>query len=190
MNGDSELIRRAQSGDMAAFSELVHRHDKAVLSLAARFVDSAEDAKDIYQEVLIRVFRGLGTFKFKSEFSTWIHRIAVNVCLTHKSRARTGRFTSLDADGDAPEGALGSAMQVHVDEHRPDIRAARSEAAEHIQNALLTLSPKQRIVFTLRHYDGRPLKEIAKALHCTEGTVKRYLYTATRRMRTRLQHLA
>jgi len=66
MNGDSELIRKAQSGDMAAFSELVQRHDRAVLALAARYVESADDAKDIYQEVLLRVYRGLGAFRFKS----------------------------------------------------------------------------------------------------------------------------
>ena len=77
--------RKAQQGDILAFEQLVYRHDKKVLSIAARYVTSADDAKDIYQEVFLRVYRGLKKFRFKSEFSTWVHRITVNVCLTHRS---------------------------------------------------------------------------------------------------------
>jgi RNA polymerase sigma-70 factor (ECF subfamily) len=98
MTGDNELIRKAQTGDMGAFSELVLRHDRAVLALAARYVNNAEDAKDIFQEVLIKVYRGLPGFQFRSEFSTWVHRITVNVCLTYKARSKASRHISLDGD--------------------------------------------------------------------------------------------
>ena len=94
---DVDLVRKAQQGDILAFEQLVYRHDKKVLSIAARYVTSADDAKDIYQEVFLRVYRGLKKFRFKSEFSTWVHRITVNVCLTHRSRhRRTMQTFSID----------------------------------------------------------------------------------------------
>ena len=85
---DNELIQAAQRGDMVAFEQLVFRHDKQVLSIAARYVTSAEDAKDIYQEVFIRVYRGLRKFRYRSEFATWLHRITTNVCLTHRTKQK------------------------------------------------------------------------------------------------------
>jgi RNA polymerase sigma-70 factor (ECF subfamily) len=189
MKGDSELIMKAQSGDMTAFSELVQRHDRAVLSLAARYVDNAEDAKDIFQEVLIKVYRGLPAFQFRSEFSTWVHRITVNVCLTYKARSRSDRHVSLDSGGEDNGESDSRVKQLVSDEEGPDSRAAGAHTAALVQEALRVLSPQQRMVFVLRHYDGHSLKEIAHALRCTEGTVKRYLFTATRRLREQLRHV-
>ena len=85
---ESYLILNAQKGDSAAFEELIYRYDKNVLSIALRFVKNNDDAKDIYQEVFLRVFRGLKNFKFKSEFSTWLYRITTNVCLTYKQKQK------------------------------------------------------------------------------------------------------
>ncbi len=85
---DTELIRSAQKGDMDAFEQLGYRHDKEVFSIAARYVNRAEDAKDIYQEVFLRVYRGLQKFRFQSEFSTWLYRITTNVCLTHRNHRK------------------------------------------------------------------------------------------------------
>jgi len=79
---ETELIQKARAGDMSAFELLVYRHDQHVLSIVAGFAANAEDAKDLYQEVFIRVYRGLSSFRFQSEFATWLHRIATNVCLT------------------------------------------------------------------------------------------------------------
>ncbi len=183
---DNQLILRAQQGDVMAFEQLVFRHDRKVLSLAAQYVTSAEDAKDIYQEVFIRVYRGLRKFQFRSEFATWLHRITVNVCLTHRSRQKhKEHHVSLheDPDGDDPHGVL----QLPADDSAADQQAEASEISARIQSALDTLSPKQRMVFTLRHYDGQKLKEIAEAMNSTEGTVKRYLFTATRKMRNELR---
>lgn len=183
---DNQLILRAQQGDVMAFEQLVFRHDRKVLSLAAQYVTSAEDAKDIYQEVFIRVFRGLKKFQFRSEFATWLHRITVNVCLTHRSRQKhKERHVSLheDADGDDPHGVL----QLQSEDSPADQQVQDSEISDRVQLALDTLSPKQRMVFTLRHYEGQKLKEIAEMMNCTEGTVKRYLFSATRKMRNELR---
>jgi len=185
MMDDVELVTRAQQGDMAAFEQLVFRHDGKVLAIAARYVTSAEDAKDIYQEVFLRVYRNLKKFRFKSEFSTWLHRITVNVCLTHRARGRRTLQTLLadnrgeddgEAHGEIPDPA-----------HGPDAIAAGADIAAQIERALDVLSPKQRMVFTLRHFEGYALGEIAQMMNCMEGTVKRYLFTATRRMREQLK---
>ena len=182
---DVELVRKAQQGDIFAFEQLVFRHDKKVLSIAARYVTSADDAKDIYQEVFLRVYRGLKKFRFKSEFSTWVHRITVNVCLTHRSRRRRTMQTLLldDRNEEDPEGH----GEIRDPAVGPDHQAVNADISSRIEKALGTLSPKQKIVFTLRHCEGYKLNEIAVMMHCMEGTVKRYLFTATRRMRDQLK---
>jgi RNA polymerase sigma-70 factor (ECF subfamily) len=189
MNPEADLIRMAQSGDMNAFTELVQRHDREVFALAARYVQSAEDAKDIYQEVMMKVFRGLPGFQFRSEFSTWVHRITVNVCVTHRKRSRRALHVSLDPDVNHAAGADATTMELRSKDGGPDDVAMNADTADHVRRALQDLSPRQRMVFTLRHYEGRSLKDIAHMLVCTEGTVKRYLFMATHKMRDQLQHL-
>lgn len=182
---DVELVRKAQQGDIFAFEQLVFRHDKKVLSIAARYVTSADDAKDIYQEVFLRVYRGLKKFRFKSEFSTWVHRITVNVCLTHRSRRRrTMQTLLLDDRNEEDSEGHGEIRDPAVG---PDHQAVNADISCSIEKALGTLSPKQKMVFTLRHFEGYKLNEIALMMNCVEGTVKRYLFTATRRMRDQLK---
>ncbi len=85
---DSDLIVKARDGDISAFETLIYKYDQNVLSIALKFVKDEDDAKDVYQEVFIRVFKGLKKFQFNSEFSTWLYRITANVCLTFKSRKK------------------------------------------------------------------------------------------------------
>ena len=186
---EKDLILQAQTGDMEAFERLVFLHDKQVLSIAARYVTSAEDAKDIYQEVFLKVYRGLKRFQFRSEFSTWLHRITLNVCLTHRSRQRRGIHVPLRDDSDTDDDSAGHAAELQSTDEGPDRKAIDTEIAVRIQSALDTLSPQQRMVFTLRHYEDYKLKEIANMMNCAEGTVKRYLFAATRRMRKELTDL-
>jgi RNA polymerase sigma-70 factor, ECF subfamily len=182
---DADLVRKAQQGDILAFEQLVFRHDKKVLSIAARYVTSADDAKDIYQEVFLRVYRGLKRFRFKSEFSTWVHRITVNVCLTHRSRRRRTMQTLLLDDRGEDDGEAHG--EVRDPAAGPDLQAVNADISARIERALRSLSPKQKMVFTLRHFEGYKLNEIALMMNCVEGTVKRYLFTATRRMRDQLK---
>lgn len=184
---DMDLIQRAQGGDSLAFEQLVFRYDKQVLSIAARYVNSAEEAKDIYQEVFLRVYRSLSKFELRSEFSTWLFRITTNVCLTHRSRRKRHSHTSIDNESDEEHGS-----KVSESLHSGDVtdqQAEGSDIAFHIQQAVELLSPKQKMVFTLKHYEGYKLKEIAEMMDCAEGTVKKYLFTATRRIREELKDL-
>ena len=174
-------------GQRAAFDELVCRYDKDVLNIAARYVNQAEDAKDIYQEVFLRVYRGLKRFQARSEFSTWLYRITTNVCLTHSARRKkhAHRMNETDPDGNDAEdhGTLG------VSEETSDQYMLNMEISSRVQQAMNALSAKQKLVFTLKHYEGYKLKEIAEMLDCAEGTVKKHLFTAIQRLRAQLNDL-
>ena len=184
---DLELIQRAKRGDAAAFEELVFRYDKQVLGIAARYVQSSEDAKDIYQEVFMRVYRSLPRFQFKSQFSTWLFRITTNVCLTHRSKRKRHIHTSLNQDSeDEHTGAVAEAL---TETRAADRQAERTDMSIHIEQALGRLSSKQRLVFTMKYYDGYKIREIADMLGLADGTVKRYLFSATRKIRLSLQDL-
>lgn len=181
---DEELIERSISGNSTAFEQLIVRYDQTVLTIAARYTHSSEDAKDIYQETFIRVFKSLSKFQRKSEFSTWLYRIATNVCLTHKEKKL--RHSEVPIDGDGEEGLHSDRA---VSDHRTDDRLHGNEITRRIDAALMELSPQQRLVFTLRHYQDYKLKDIAVMMNCAEGTVKKYLFDATQKMRTRLHDL-
>ncbi len=186
---DTELIQKAQGGDWSAFGELIRRHDATVLSLAARFVQNADDAKDVYQEVLIRVYRGLPSFRGDSQFGTWLHRITVNVCVSFM-RQKKRHDVARDGQGEDDDASQDRADREPVsDAVAPDRRTMDVEIRERVTRALQDLSPRQRMVFTLYHDHEYTLKEIADELHCGEGTVKRYLFDATRSMRRALRDL-
>jgi len=169
---ETELIIRAQNGNISAFEELIYNYDKKVLALAMKYVKNEDDAKDIYQDVFIRVFRGLKKFQFKSEFSTWLYRIVTNVCLTHKPSEENEK--------------MNTAIELIDEEPDPERVIKSAEISEHITEALESLSPRQKMIFMLKHYEGYKLKEIAEMLQCGEGTIKKYLFDAVRKMRTQL----
>jgi RNA polymerase sigma-70 factor (ECF subfamily) len=184
---ETELVIQAQRGDMNAFEQLVQRHDKRVLTIAAGYVHSADDAKDIYQEVFLRVYKGLPKFQYKSEFSTWIFRITTNVCLSHRSRRNRNLHTSLDQSITDEDGQLHALKDTLSDAVATDQRTHDAEIALRVEQALKTLSPRQRMVFTMKHYEGYKLREIAEMMKCNEGTVKKYLFEATARLRKQLK---
>lgn len=186
---ETELIIRAQNGNISAFEELIYNYDKKVLALALKYVKNQDDARDIYQDVFIRVFRGLKKFQFKSEFSTWLYRIVTNVCLTHKTRSNKREFVSIHSENDEEKENMNSGIEIVDIEPIPDRAVTNTEISEHINSALETLSPRQKMIFILKHYEGYKLKEIAEMLQCGEGTIKKYLFDAVRKMRTQLADL-
>ncbi|MCX6136377.1 MAG: RNA polymerase sigma factor, partial [Ignavibacteriales bacterium] len=171
-------------GDIDALQTLFFRYDKTVLSIAARYVNHADDAKDIYQEVFLRVYKGIRQFEQRSEFSTWLYRIATNVCLTHKERSRRTNDQWISAYSDEEDVDTGA---VNDDRESPFQKTADADLTSSVDEALDELSPRQKMVFVLKHYEGHKILEIAQMLDCSEGTVKKYLFEATRRLRERLQ---
>ena len=187
---DTELIIQTRRGNMDAFEQLVQRYDKQVLTIAAGYVTCSDDAKDIYQEVFLRVYKGLPKFQYKSEFSTWLFRITTNVCLSHRMRRRRHPHTSLDQNVHEEDGHAQPLKEALSDGSSADQRAHDAEISMRVEQALKSLSPRQRMVFSLKHYDGYKLKEIAEMMSCSEGTIKKYLFEAVGRLRKQLKDFA
>jgi RNA polymerase sigma-70 factor (ECF subfamily) len=181
---DSDLISRFLNGDSMAFEQLVYRYDRSVLSIAARYTNCADDAKDIYQETFIRVFKGLPKFKKESEFSTWLFRITTNVCLTRIAMKKKEQTIAIDRNEEGDDKS-----KILTSDHHADIDVRKKEISSTIHNALQHLSPQQRMVFILRHYHEHKIREIAETMNCAEGTIKKYLFEATRIMRIHLHDL-
>jgi len=184
---ERDLVLRAKEGDENAFEKLVEKYDRRVLSLAFSYTRNSDDAKDIYQDTLIRAFRSIKNFEMRSEFSTWLYRIATNVCLSFKSNQsrdvvmfRRTTWRREESDDEI----------VHVDPPVADNAERdfmRAELAKQIEKAMQLLSPMQRLVFTMKHYEGYKLREIATFMKCTEGTVKKHLFVAVRRLQGELK---
>jgi RNA polymerase sigma-70 factor (ECF subfamily) len=192
---DNELVLKAQKGDQSAFEELVCRYDRRVLGLIMNFVNNHEEAQDLYQEVFLRVYKGLSKFRFQSLFSTWLYRITTNVCLTHRTSNPAGKWVSIEQDftemRESPEGKSWNKPipEELTSQSDSDQKTYSDQISYRIQKALRSLSNQQRLVFVLRHYEGCRLREIASILCCAEGTVKKHLFSANVRMRNELQEL-
>jgi len=181
---DHELILEACKGNMQAFEDLIFRYDEQVLSMAMSFAGNVDDSKDIYQEVFIRVYKSLPKFQFKSQFSTWFYRIVTNVCLTYHARKKGKSFIPIDDEKtDENEDEMSAIL---ISDLETDHLTINNEIMAQIQLAMKSLSPQQKIVFSLRHYEGFKLREIAQMMACAEGTVKKYLFSATERIRGQL----
>src|SRR5690348_3483271 len=191
---DRRLIERAQAGDRSAFELLVQRYDRQVLRLALNVLGSAEDARDVYQEAFLKVYRNLHHFRFECAFYTWIYRIVTNLCLDHLRRRRSHpeeqppvlRMTSAQerANGDFFDRQQG--VGNHSD---PERVVLGHEIGRKVEAALRSLSPRERMVFEMRHYQGMKLRAIGEALGTTEETVKNSLFRATRKLRSQLEEL-
>ena len=183
---DTDLIVQAQKGDQSAFEELVYRYDRNVLSIAMRYALNEDDAKDLYQEVFIRVYRGLKNFRFQSEFSTWLFRITTNVCLTYKSRSKEHLKISISNNYNSDDEEDKTMQELIYDGSSPEEISSGSDLGELVNAAVETLSPKQKMTFILKHYEGYKIREIAEILNCKEGTVKKYLFDAIKNLRKKL----
>lgn len=181
---DNDLIIEARKGNDSAFTTLVYRHDREVLSLTAHYCKSSDDAKDIYQEVFLRVYKGLKRFEFRSEFSTWLFRITTNVCLSHQAKYK--KIEKVNISSDNEEGSPTMDLR-SAEEDEPDNRFITAERKGNIQKAVDSLAPKQKMAFMLKHMHDYKIKEIAKIMHCSEGTIKKYLFIANEKLRMKLK---
>lgn len=181
---DTALVREAQRGSRAAFEALVRHYDQAVLRLAMHLTGSPQDAQDVYQEAFLKAYKNIGNFRFECSFYTWIYRIVTNLCLDHlrkKQVRKEDAATAADAEGQVynlleqlPDGRAGA---------NPERDLMRRELGGRIAHALEKLSPRERMVFELKHYHGLKLRTVGEILNTTEETAKNTLFRATQKLR-------
>jgi RNA polymerase sigma-70 factor, ECF subfamily len=184
---NARLIRQAQLGNSSAFEELVRQYDRAVLRLAVHLTGSKEDGQDVYQEAFLRAYVNLGSFRFECSFYTWIYRIVTNLCLDHL-RKRSSRMRDLTAtvSSDGEEEPILDRIADPRAGVSPERNIMSRELHGSILRAIARLSPRERVVFELKHYHGLRLRTVAGILHTSEGTIKNTLFRATHKLRTEL----
>ena len=187
---DDELIREAQRGDRTAFDALVRRYDQSVLRLALHMLGNEQDAQDVHQEAFLKAYRHLGNFRFECSFYTWLYRIVTNLCLDHLRRRKSRRedaATVVDVHGEEMD------LLSNVSDTRamanPARELDRKRMGERINEALDKLTPRERMVFELKHYQGLKLRTIGEMLNTTEETAKNTLFRATRKLRANLAEM-
>ena len=184
---ECSLVREAQGGNHAAFAQLVHAHDETVLRVALRITGSQSEAQDIYQEVFLKVYKKLDCFRFDSAFSTWISRITTNTCLDYLRKARHRRESdTIKADFDGIERDLLDQVADERPANDPERELLLRELRTSILSALRRLTPQERMVFDMKHFQGMKLRAVAETLNISEGSVKTCLVRATRKLRLHL----
>lgn len=180
------LVSRARDGDAAAFGQLVEAYEKRVFNLAYRMCGNREDAADLAQEALVRAYRAMRRFREQAQFSTWLYRIVVNVCLDYQRSRMRHPTVSLDEpvagdDGDIPR-------QIEADILDPSAEYERMETQETVHRAIGKLNEDHRAVVVLRDIQGLAYEEIADVLGVALGTVKSRLNRARMALKDELQH--
>ncbi len=184
---DGDLIRAAQRGDRVAFETLVRQYDQAVLRLALHLTGSEADAQDVYQEAFLKAYRHIGNFRFECSFYTWIYRIVTNLCLDHLRKRQTRREDPhVMTDSSGQEIDLLDNVSDDRSGANPERDLMRRELGARIKQALTRLTPRERMVFELKHYQGLRLRTIGEMLNTTEETAKNTLFRATQKLRAAL----
>jgi RNA polymerase sigma-70 factor, ECF subfamily len=179
---EAEAIRRAQAGDSTAFEFLYQLHSRRVYALCLRMVGNPADAEDLMQEAFLQLFRKIGTFRGESAFSTWLHRMTVNVVLM-RLRKKSLPTDSLeetlepDAESSGPKRDVGA----------PDLRLSGAVDRVNLERSIEKLPPGYRTVFVLHDVQGYEHNEIAGIMGCSVGNSKSQLHKARTRLRELLQ---
>ena len=194
-HSDSSLIARCQKADIAAFNEIVARYKGKIYNYLFRMTGSAEDAEDLTQEVFVRMYTNIGSFRAEASLSTWLFRIAGNLCVDSFRRSKKHRAMvqgSLDAPivgsgGDGVDEGTGASRDVPDWSQEPDSVFARKELGSQIHAALQKLPPKLRSAIILHDIEGLAYEEIAAAEGIPLGTVKSRIFNARVALRERLR---
>lgn len=179
---EAELIRLAQQGDAEAFERIYHLHSRRVYSLCLRMVGNPAEAEDLAQEAFLQLFRKIQTFRGESAFSTWLHRLTVNVVLM-RLRKKTAPETSLEEISEPDEETGAAPKEIGM----PDLRLSGSVDRVNLERAVAQLPRGYKQVFLLHDVQGYEHNEIAALMHCSIGNSKSQLHKARTRLRELLQ---
>lgn len=179
------LVKKSQTGDVESFELLISSYDKKAYNIAYRVMGNEEDAKDMAQEALLRVFRSIKDFKGQSSFSTWLYRIVTNVCLDELRRRKNDKHISIDSTIQTENGEMH--MELCSDKETPESVYERVEQRELIKKAIQELNDEYRSVIVLRDIQGFSYDEISTMLECSLGTVKSRINRARSMLREKLK---
>lgn len=179
---DEQIVEDALRGDADAFGEIVRRWERRIYALAYGMLGREEDARDATQETFIAAFRNLRGFRGEAKVSSWLHRIAVNQCITRQRRARVRSETALEDETQRDAAAFSVAAS-----YSPAHQAESRERTETVRRAVAALPPDLRQVIVMKEFEEMTFQEIAQALELPLSTVKSRLYTALKQLRMRLE---
>jgi RNA polymerase sigma-70 factor (ECF subfamily) len=179
---DEQMVERALSGDPEAFGEIVRRWERRIFALAFGMLGREEDARDATQETFLAAFRNLRGFRGEAKVSSWLHRIAVNQCITRQRRAKVRSETALEDE--AEKNAAVFALPLDVS---PACTAEKVERSVAVRRAVGGLPADLRQVVVMKEFEELTFQEISDALELPLSTVKSRLYTALRQLQMRLQ---
>jgi RNA polymerase sigma-70 factor, ECF subfamily len=179
---DEELVARAQGGDVESFNQLIVRWERPIYALAYRVIGKEEDARDVCQDAFLRAYRALPGFKGQAKFSSWLYRIALNLCRDWIRRQRRAPVSQLPEDTDASELASETGPVESIED-----LVARRELSAIVEEAMSVLSEEQRTAIILKEYHGMTFQEIADMQGCPLSTVKTRLYQGLSLLRRRLE---
>jgi RNA polymerase sigma-70 factor (ECF subfamily) len=182
ITNDEQVVERALSGDPEAFGEIVRRWERRIFALAYGMLGREEDARDATQETFLAAFRNLRGFRGDAKVSSWLHRIAVNQCITRQRRAKVRGETALEDE--AERNASVFALPIDASPARSAEAIERSQA---VRRAVGSLPPDLRQVVVMKEFEELTFQQIADALEIPLSTVKSRLYTALRQLQMRLQ---
>jgi len=183
---ETALIKAAQAGDQDAFGQLVRVYDQSVLRLAMNLLRSPEDAQDVYQEAFLRVYRNLHTFRFDCSFHTWLYRIVTNLCLDQMRKRKVRREEpTVITTSDGTLDRVDAVADARADGD-PQRNLFSGQIRRKVKEVLGGLTPRERMVFEMRHYQGLRLRNIGEILGTTEEAAKNCLFRANQKMRAAL----
>jgi RNA polymerase sigma-70 factor (ECF subfamily) len=182
---DAATVALARGGNSEAFQALVERHSRAVYRLAHRMTGNPSDAEDVVQETFLKAYKQLGRFESRANFSTWLHRIAVN-CSIDLIRSRPHRESGHDA---ADLETIGAAEFSDTAQRTPERLMLSTEVQDRINEAMSALSARERAAFVLRHFEGHSIDDISRSLGLKTNATKHSIFRAVRKMRVALEPL-
>ena len=179
---DEELVARSRSGDAESFNQLITRWERPIYALAYRVIGREEDARDVTQETFLRAFRGLAAFKGQAKFSSWLYRIALNLCRDWIRRKKRSPMATLPEDVELEDVVSDAAPTETVED-----LVSRRELSELVEAAMARLPEEQRTAIILKEYHGMTFQEIADLQGCPLSTVKTRLYQGLSVLRRELR---
>jgi RNA polymerase sigma-70 factor (ECF subfamily) len=172
---DEELCARVAANDRAAFELLLDRHQERAWRVAAAILGNGAEARDVSQEAFMRLLQFAHRFDGRARFTTWFHRILVNLCIDHQRRSRWWRkFVPLAGPGADPDDE--DAVDPPAEEDGPEEQTMRGEQHRRVRAALAKLTPKQRAAVVMQVQEGLSSREIAEVLGCTESTARVHVH--------------